>query len=456
MSNDDTKRKLEEEFGKEKVLFDERKNDYSSDMADYQGEPFAVVLPENEDDVVRAVKFARDAQIPIIARGAGSSLTGASVLDDSLVLDMRRMNKIVKIDKINWYVRAQPGITLEQLNKELGKEGFFFPPDPASSYICTLGGAIAEDSGGMRCLKYGTVKEWVLSLRVVLYNGKITQVGEPFRKNRAGYDLVHLFTGSEGTLGIITEACVRIIPIPRVRRMRYLLNFDSWDDACQTIIELRKNGILPDIFEFLDKDTIHMINRAFGYDFEEREATIIVDIEDQDKIIAQEVFERCNVKRIFLAETEEEMERLYSARSMAYLAIKANSTGVWAEDIVVPIEMLSEYMKLVKKVALKFGLRIPVGGHAGDGNVHPSIMYNREDKESVEKAKNAFIELCRIAISMGGSVTGEHGVGIQKAFLLREQLYSHGSEESLRIMKEIKKIFDPEGLMNPGKYVDIA
>jgi len=247
-------------------------------MADYQGEPFAVVLPENEDDVVRAVKFARVTQIPIIARGAGSSLTGASVLDGSLVLDMRRMNKIVKIDKINWYVRAQPGITLEQLNKELGKEGFFFPPDPASSYICTLGGAIAEDSGGMHCLKYGTVKEWVLSLRVVLHNGKITQVGEPFRKNRAGYDLVHLFTGSEGTLGIITEACVRIIPIPRVRRMRYLLNFDSWDDACQTIIELRKNGILPDIFEFLDKDTIHMINRAFGYDFEEREATIIVDI----------------------------------------------------------------------------------------------------------------------------------------------------------------------------------
>ncbi len=448
--------RLEQELGKDKVLTAEKTSDYSTDMAGFECKPAAVILPENEQDVIRTVNIARILRIPVVPRGAGSSLTGASVLDGAIMLDMRRMNKVVEVDTVNWYVRAQPGITIEELNRELVRYGFFFPPDPASSYICTLGGAIAEDSGGMRCLKYGTVKEWVLSLRVVLPNGKATQIGEPLRKNRAGYDLVHLFVGSEGTLGVITEACVRIIPIPRIKRSRYLLNFDTWKDACSTIVELKSNGILPDIFEFMDRDTVHMVNKTFGYDFVESEATIIVDIEETDSSLAEQIFKKCNARNVKVAETEEEMEKFYSARSMAYLALKANSTGVWAEDIVVPIEKLSNYLESVKDVAAKYGVKIPVGGHAGDGNVHPSILYERNDRKSEELAERVFAELCRIAISVGGSITGEHGVGIQKAKLLREQLSEHGGEEALRVMKEIKKLLDPDGIMNPGKYVEAA
>lgn len=447
---------LRKDIGQEKVLSPKETSDYSSDMAGFEATPAAIVLPETEEDVLKVVNLARSMRIPIVPRGAGSSLTGASVLDNAIVINMGRMNRIIEVDTVNWYVRTQPGVTIEELNRELQKHGFFFPPDPASSYICTVGGAIAEDSGGMRCLKYGTVKEWVLSIRVVLSNGKVVQLGEPFRKNRAGYDLVHLFTGSEGTLGIITEACVRIIPLPKLKRKRYLLNFDTWKDACSTIVEMRKNGILPDIFEFMDRDTVSMVNKTFGYNLEESEATILVDVEETETKQAEEIFSKCKVRSIRVAQTEEDMERFYSARAMAYLAMKANSSGVWAEDIVVPINMLSDYLEKVKGISSKYRVRIPVGGHAGDGNVHPTIMYDKEDQRSVELAEEVFAELCNLAIEMGGSITGEHGVGIQKAKLLREQLSRHGGEEALRIMKEIKKIVDPEGLMNPQKYVEAA
>ncbi len=425
-------------------------------MAGFRAVPAIVVRPGAESEVRRIVALANLARIPLLPRGAGSSLTGASVLRGAIVVDLRRMDRVIKVDTVNWYVRTQVGITLEELNKRLEEDGFFFPPDPASSSICTVGGAIAEGSGGLRCVKYGTMKDWVVAMRVVLPNGNATNFGEPLAKNRAGFDLVHLMVGSEGTLGIVTEACLKIIPIPAVKAKRLLLTFDDWRAASDAICELRASKIMPHIFEFLDKDNIKALNEKLHMDQDEAEATLIVDIEEPSLNAALEIFNRNNPRKVRIARDDDEAETFYQIRSMAYLAVRGLATAVQVEDIAVQIDRLGEYLMKVKEIASKYHLRIPVNGHAGDGNVHPVILYDKDDPKSKAAALCAFEEICRYGISIGGSVTGEHGVGSQKGKLLREQFLAHDGEEALRLMKEIKKVFDPRGIMNPGKYVEAA
>jgi len=430
--------------------------DYTHDMADYEATPAVVVRPRSEQEVASIVGLAREAGLAILPRGAGSSLTGAAVLEGSVLLDMRAMDKVIKVDTVNWYVQVQPGISLEDLNKELRASGFFFPPDPASSYICTVGGSIAEGSGGLRCVRYGTMKDWVMALRVVLANGKVSRFGEPLAKNRAGYDLVHLFVGSEGTLGVITEACLRIVPLPTVKTRRFLVTFGDWESTGEVIRRLRSSKILPYLFEFLDRENVQALNEKLQMTLEEAEATLLVDVEEGEVELATAVFRECGALKITLAKDEDEAEAFYQARAMAYLAVKTLASGVQVEDVAVPIDRLGDYLKFVKEVAARHGIRIPVNGHAGDGNVHPTILYDKDDERSSDEAKLAFEELCRKAIEMGGSVTAEHGVGVQKIQFLREQLLAHEGEEALRLMKEVKKVFDPDGIMNPGKYVEAA
>jgi glycolate oxidase len=443
--------------GAENVVSEARRlEEYSEDMAGFKATPAVVVRPGSEGEVSKIVALAGRRRTPIVPRGAGTSLTGASVSRGAIVLDMRRMDAVVKVDTVNWYVRAQAGITLEDLNKRLAKDGFFFPPDPASSSLCTVGGAVAEGSGGLRCVKYGTVKDWVVSLRVVLPNGKATSFGEPLAKNRAGFDLVHLMVGSEGTLGVVTEAYLKIIPIPASQPKRILLTFDDWQSASDAICQLKSSKIMPHMFEFLDKETIQALNKNLNTNEDEAEATLIVDIEEPSLGAATEIFKRNGATKVLMAKDAKEAEAFYQIRSMAYLAIRGLGKAVQVEDIVVPIDRLGEYLKKVKETAAKHGLRILVNGHAGDGNVHPVILYDEDDRKSRAAAFSAFEEMCRYGISIGGSITGEHGVGTQKVKLLREQMRAHEGEEALRLMKEIKRVFDPEGIMNPGKYVEAA
>jgi glycolate oxidase len=443
--------------GAEHVFADAaRLEEYAEDMAGYRAVPAVVVRPGSEGEVRKIVELAGRRGVPIVPRGGGSSLTGAAVSKGAIILDMRRMDAIIKVDTVNWYARAQAGITLEELNKRLQKDGFFFPPDPASSSLCTVGGAVAEGSGGLRCVKYGTVKDWVVALRVVLPNGKATNLGEPLAKNRAGFDLVHLMVGSEGTLGVVTEAWLKIIPLPQTKPKRLLLTFSDWTSASDAICELRKSRIMPHMFEFMDKETIQALNKNMDMRQEEAEATLIVDIEEGSLAAAMEIFNRNGPNKVVMAKDDEEAEAFYQIRSMAYLAIRGLGKAVQVEDIVVPIERLGDYMVMVKETASKHGLRILVNGHAGDGNVHPVILYDAHDKASRVAALRAFEEICRYGISVGGSITGEHGVGAQKAKLLAEQFKAHDGKEALRLMKEIKKLFDPEGIMNPGKYVEAA
>jgi len=430
--------------------------EYSEDMAGYRAVPGVVVRPGTEAEVQKTVAAASSAGAPIVPRGAGSSLTGASVTEGAVVIDMRRMAQVVKVDTVNWHARVQAGATLEELNKALARHGFFFPPDPASSSICTVGGAIAEGSGGLRCVKYGTMKDWVLAVRVVLANGRAATFGEPLAKNRAGYDLVHLMVGSEGTLGIVTEAWLKIIPLPSVKTKRLLMTFDSWSSAGDAICGLRSAKVTPVMFEFLDREVIKALNEKLQMSEEEAEATLIVEVEEPSLEAALEVFRRSKPRKVAIAKDAEEAERFYQVRSMAYLAIRDLATGVQVEDISLPVDRLTEYLSKVREISASNSVRIVVNGHAGDGNVHPVILYDKDDPRSRKAAFRAFEEICRYGIGLGGSVTGEHGVGLQKAKLLREQLEAHGGKEALRLMKEVKKVFDPEGIMNPGKYVEAA
>ncbi len=443
--------------GAQNVLTEAPKlEEYSEDMAGFRATPAVVVRPASEEEVRKIVALAGRMKVPLVPRGAGTSLTGAAVTKGAIILDMRRMDAVLKVDTVNWYARAQAGVTLEDLNKRLEKDGFFFPPDPASSSLCTVGGAVAEGSGGLRCVKYGTVKDWVVALRVVLPNGKVSNFGEPLAKNRAGFDLVHLVVGSEGTLGVVTEAWLKIIPLPKESPKRLLITYGDWRSASDAICELRASRIMPHIFEFLDKETVQAVNRHLDTRQDEAEATLIVDIEEPSLGAALEIFNRHKPGKVVVAKDADEAEAFYQIRSMSYLAIRGLGKAVQVEDIAVPIDRLGDYMAKVKETASRHGLRILVNGHAGDGNVHPVILYDAADKKSRTAAQRAFEEICRYGISIGGSVTGEHGVGTQKAKLLREQLEAHEGKEALRLMKEIKKAFDPEGVMNPGKYVEAA
>jgi glycolate oxidase len=443
--------------GAENVIIERsRIEEYSEDMAGYRAVPAVVVRPASEDQVTKVVALARRRRLAVVPRGAGSSLTGASVSKGAVVVDMRRMDAVLKVDTVNWYARVQAGVTLEELNKRLAKDGFFFPPDPASSSICTVGGAVAEGSGGLHCVKYGTVKDWVMAVRVVLPNGKTARFGEPLAKNRAGLDLVHLMVGSEGTLGIVTEAWLKMIPLPQSTPKRMLLTYDDWRSASEAICQLRASRIMPHIFEFLDRETIQAINKNLDSKQEEAEATLIVDIDEASLGAALEIFNRYRPGKLVVAEDAEQADALYQIRSMAYLAIRGLGKAVQVEDIAVPIDRLSDYLVKVKETASKHGLRILVNGHAGDGNVHPVILYDEKDRRSRAAALRAFEEICRYGISIGGSITGEHGIGVQKAKLLRTQLEAHDGKEALRLMKGIKRLFDPDGMMNPGKYVEAA
>ncbi|MGC8544184.1 MAG: FAD-binding oxidoreductase, partial [Vulcanisaeta sp.] len=387
-----------------------------ADFIGFKAKPIAVVYPYSEDDVINIVKLAREFHIPIVPWGAGTSLTGAVACDGCILIDMRRMNKILEINTVDWYVRVQPGAILDDLNKELNKYGFFFPPDPASHHMCTIGGIIATDAGGMRAVKYGTVKDWVLALRVVLPSGDVIKVGEPLRKNRAGYDLVHLFVGSEGTLGIITEAWLRIMPLPRRRLRAFIVYLNDMDMLAKFVYEVRSRGIVPELMEYMDYYSVRAVNEIFNAGLRETSGGLVFTIIEDDYMrelidIASRVGE---VHELINGD----VNKMYEYRSRAGEAIKAVYGNFYSEDITVPISRLVDAINKLKDIGMKYGKPMPILAHIGDGNMHPHILFRSGEEEL---AQRIYDEVARIAIELGGTISGEHGIGIQKKLLLHEQ-----------------------------------
>jgi glycolate oxidase len=429
----------------------EHKEEEREDFVGFKVRPSIVFFPKDEEEVSKVVKFAYENGLPIVPWGAGTSLTGALACDGCILMDMSKMDRILEINDVDWYVRVQPGLNLAKLNEELEKVGFFLPPDPASSFLCTVGGAVSEGSGGMKGVKYGSFREWVLALKVVLPNGSIVKLGEPLRKNRAGYNLVNLLVGSEGTLGVVTEVWLRIIPLPRTKMVTVVANMKDLEAASRVIIGLRKSKITPEISEYMDEDVIRALNRHLGTGLEETEGGMMLITVEEDLLSDLMKVLKGNASSFKIARDREEAEELYSVRAKAAIALRAEAKFMYAEDIVVPVSRLPEAIMKLKGIERRYNVRMPVVAHIGDGNLHPNILLDDQ-----EMAERIFDEVGRIAIELGGSVTGEHGIGIQKAHLLREQLIRSNGVEVLRLMKGIKDLFDPKGVMNPGKYVDVA
>jgi len=436
---------LKEEILSEGLVLEDSEK-YKQDMGYFTGNPKVVVSVRNTEEVVKALKIARKYGLSVTPWGSGTSVTGAA-MSDGLVIDLSKMNKILDFDDVNWVIHVEAGVILEELNSFLRERGFFFPPDPASSFLCTVGGAIAEGSGGMRCVRYGTMKDWVLALKVVLADGSTVKLGEPLPKNRAGYDLVKLMVGSEGTLGIITEAWLKVIPLPEYKVHRILAFFNNEDEIANTIYNIRKERLQPEIAEFMDYRVLNALKEVFEFNIEiDGIGALLLDIPDFQLDRALSLIKG----KVKIAKSDEEREEFYKLRSYSGLAVRSKAKLTMSEDIVVPIKYLLESIRKIRELERKYSIEAPTTAHIGDGNLHPIITY---DEHSRERAIEFFNELCEYAMKIGGTISGEHGIGYQKRDLLVKQLEEHNGAKVIEIMRGIRKLFDPEGILNPGKFI---
>ncbi len=449
---------IKRKIGREKVLTEiEDLYAYSLDASTERREiPGAIVRAYSDEDVIVTLKVANEKHIPVIPRGGGTSLTGASVpaVPNSIVLDLTPMDRIqVNID--DGYVMAEAGATVLQVDQACRDKGFFFPPDPASSRSATIGGALAENAGGLRGAKFGVMKNWVLAMEVVIPGGKKLRIGEPVLKWRWGPDLISLFIGSEGTLGVITRAWLRIYPLPE-KIIRIMGIFDKLEDAGRAISEIRRRGYLPMMLELLDKETIEIVGEVLGYKFPRGEAMVIADIDGPTEAVwrlAKQVEDvmKENGGKTRTSDDPEEMKQLYLARQSAYAAVTRAYPGVMLEDITVPLSKLVDALRELDKLRREYGLKMPVFGHAGDGNLHPNICFDPSDGEQVRKAREMFKKIGELAVRLGGAVSGEHGIGFVKREIFLEEIKSVRGEGYLELVKKLKMVLDPNGIMNPGK-----
>jgi glycolate oxidase len=425
-------------------------NEISTSRADI------IVRVEDKKQVSEIVKYANENKIPIIPRGAGSGLSGGVIpLRGGIVIDLKPMNKVLDLRIEDLQVTVQPGIVKTNLNVFLKPYGFFFPPDPASEDFCTIGGMIANNAGGLRAVKYGVTKDYVLSLEVVLPNGKIIKTGAKTLKYSIGYDLTKLFVGSEGTLGVITEATLKIVPLPPHRAV-VLAQYDSMETAMNVVIAIMRSGVIPTSLEFLDEYTIQGINLWKNTGLLEK-PTLFVELDGTEKEVFSKmeiVTKTCkmfNPITIEWSDEPETVEKLWSIRKNVGVILRLKKE--WArlfsgEDIVVPLSKIPMIVKKYQEISKKYNVHISCIGHAGDGNIHATLYYDIREKEKMfpiikEKLVD---EIHRLAIEVGGAIAGEHGIGLARKRWMKEQ---HG--ESLEIMRAIKKILDPNDIMNPGK-----
>ncbi|MDP8011535.1 MAG: FAD-binding oxidoreductase [Thermoplasmata archaeon] len=460
----DVLNKLRDIVGEKHVL--NKKEDfipYMKDASFFEGaEPIAVVLPGNVDEVSKIMKFCNDNLIPVVVRGGGSSLTGSSILKgEGIILSMARFDKILDLSVEDRYVIAEAGVKLDVLNSYLNKYGFFYPPDPASSISATVGGSINTNAGGLKAAMYGATKEWVLGLEVVLTDGTIIQTGGKVLKRSIGYDLTALFIGSEGTLGVITKAILKITALPE-KYGRIMVYYKSISEAGRAIANLKNKGITPLIAEFMDKISMDSITHVHGLKFPENaEYLLLIDISSTEESLdrklkdAYDIISKTDNIGIKITTDKNEMDAMYQARKGLYSShLNERSSPneyVVIADIVVPTSKLPDSLKEIKNKIEEYNLKVALFGHIGDGNIHANIFANINDKNHMERVNAFMMDLGRIALEHEGSVSSEHGIGMEKIDLLKEEFKFKKSERNLDIMKSIKNIFDPNNILNRGK-----
>ncbi len=428
--------------------------------------PKLAVFPSTPEEISKIMKLANEYRVPIIPRGRGSSLSGGpvTIVDNSVVLNLLKLNKIIEISPENKYMIVEAGVTVDEIEAALASYGYMFPPDPASSVAATIGGAIAANAGGIRGAKHGTTKHWVLGLEVVLPTGEIIELGNKTLKWRQGPDLVGLITGSEGILAIITKAALKIYPRPE-KVVRILAYFDSPRAAANLVAKFAKERIVPLGMEFLDRLTMDALEKAKGMKFPEAaQFLMLIDIDGPPEAMkrymdkAVDIVKSENPIDVMYSDDPVEMEKLYAARKGAYASLlkirKKPTETVYMEDVVVPATKLPDMLEQLYKLSEKYDIQTPTFGHIGDGNLHPNLIFDLADPDSVKRAEELFKETCKVAVELGGYISGEHGIGVTRREIFKEALAARKSEKIYDLIVGIKKVFDPNCILNPGKIID--
>ena len=423
--------------------------------------PDAVVFVEAVEQVQGIMKLTWENEIPVIARGAGTNLVGACIVKKSdrgggIVLNFSKMNNVLEINKENLTARVQSGVVVGKLQEEVEKLGLFYPPDPSNLKVSTIGGSIALSSGGPRTFKYGSTKDYVIDLKIVLADGRIINTGSNTAKNSTGYHLSQLFIGSEGTLGIVVEALLKLIPKPEGSKV-ILAYFDKISDAVHAVNVILQNKLLPATLDIMDKKTLQTVEQFYPAGLlTDKDAALVLEVDgyecsleyQQNKVA--DLCQKCGASEIRVAKTDEESQRIWTARRSAFPACSKLRPNVVAEDIVVPRERIVELVENVRKICDKNNLLVCIMGHVGDGNVHPNIPLDLNNEEDVKNYAKAKDEIHQLAIDLGGTLSGEHGIGCEKSKYMTNAI----DDVTLEYMKKIKEVFDEKGILNPMKIFE--
>ena len=416
--------------------------------------PDAVVFVRSKEDVTEVVNKARKYNIPIICRGAGTNTVGACRIEHGgIILNFSKMNKILEINKQNMTAKVQPGVILGNLLEEIEKTGLFFPPDPSNLKVSTIGGCIAQASGGAKTFKYGSVKNYVLNLEVVTANGEVIKTGSDTVKNATGYNLTSLFIGSEGTLGIITEAVLKLIPKPEATKVM-MAYFDTVEDAVSAVDMIIDEKIMPATVDFMDKNAINTVEKFYPAGLLcDKDAALVIEIDgmadsiEYQQKITENVLKRCNASAIQISHNEEEYDRIWMARRSSMGACAKLKPNVTTDDVIVPRQNLAKLVYGIREICDKYNLTSCLVGHVGDGSVHPQIPIDYKDEDEYKRFKLAKSEIYDLTVSLGGIISGEHGIGADK----RPYISKVVGKTSLDYMREIKQVFDPNNILNPYK-----
>jgi len=428
---------------------------YSFDgTSNWQGMPEVVVFPTTTEQVSQILKLATEQGIPVTPRGAGSNVSGGSVpVSGGIVLCTTRMNRIIDIDTANFTVTTEVGVVLNDLNQALTRHNLFFPPDPQSFLTATIGGCVSENAGGPYAVKYGVFKHYILGMIAVLPTGAILTLGGNTVKNVTGYDLPQLLCGSEGTLAVITQVTLRLLPLPPARQT-VLAIFDEMVTAGKAVHRVLSEGIVPAKMELMDNWVIRRIEEVTPLGLPlEAETIILFELDGIPEAVEREtegVINICQQEGAMearAAHDAKEAENFWAARRAGFSAIFGNTPIALAEDVTVPPSRLPEMIDRIQKIAKKYDVTIVTLGHAGDGNLHPCVLTDEKNAEHYGQAERAVHDIFSTALELGGAISGEHGIGLGKKQFLKKAM----SPEAIDLLRGIKKVFDPKGILNPGK-----
>ena len=419
--------------------------------------PGSVVFAVSTEQISAVLKLANDTETPVVTRGSGTGLSGGSVpAADCIVLCTVKMGAILEVDAANLTMTVEPGVTTIQIAEAAEKAGLFYPPDPGSMKISTIGGNVAENSGGLRGLKYGVTRNYVMGMEVVLPDGEVMRLGNKCVKDVAGFSLKDVMIGSEGTLGVITKVLLRLIPKPAAKKTM-VATFDAMDAAAQTVSDIIAAQIIPCTLEFLDRTTIHCVEdfAKVGLPLD-CEALLLMETDGHPAAVAEEASKMEELAKangameVRVARDDAEAAQLATARRSAFSALARLAPTTILEDATVPRSELAHMIRFVAEVAKKHELKIGTFGHMGDGNLHPTFLTDERNKDEMRRVHEAFTEIFDEAIRLGGTITGEHGIGLAK----KEFLPKFAGAAQMRVMRELRKALDPKGILNPGKMFD--